>query len=401
MVTTLLSSTKWYPVLFNSPLNATRSVAIWLTLALVIAAVVCAVLLKGEKRKKFLKIAVIAAIVYAAALGVTLLALTFAEDGIVTLLFAPFLTLIIVIAASAVTLFFKRNKIVYAVTGCAVGGALIAAFVCMGVQFSTGVSGEMNGVSAEDVNQIGLYVCAVLLLAAVVGAAFLFDRKNKSGFDSKSIAYASVCIAMSFALSYLRIVKMPQGGSITIASLLPLMLYAFMFGTKKGVFAGFIFGLLQALQDPYILHPAQFVLDYPAAFACIGLAGIFANFKKLEKLPQIQFLLGGVVAGLGRFIMHFLSGVFAFGAYAPAGQPVWVYSLGYQAGYVLPDIAIAIAAGVLALCSPRIAKLVKKVNYVKPVASEPVLAESAVSESAVTQSQATESADTSNVNDKD
>ena len=51
---------------------------------------------------------------------------------------------------------------------------------------------------------------------------------------------------MSFALSYLRIVKMPQGGSITIASLLPLMLYSFMFGTKKGVFAGLIYGVLQA-----------------------------------------------------------------------------------------------------------------------------------------------------------
>lgn len=125
---------------------------------------------------------------------------------------------------------------------------------------------------------------------------------------------------MSFALSYLRIVKMPQGGSITLASLLPLMIYSYMFGTKKGVFAGMIYGLLQALQDTYILHPAQFVLDYPLAFAGIGLAGMFAKTKALEKLPQLQFALGAVVAGVARFLMHFLSGIFAFGAFAPGKE---------------------------------------------------------------------------------
>ena len=169
---------------------------------------------------------------------------------------------------------------------------------------------------------------------------------------------------MSFALSYLRIVKMPQGGSITIASLLPLMLYSFMFGTKKGVFAGLIYGVLQAFQDPAIVHPAQFLLDYPVAFACIGLSGMFAKTKALEKLPQVQFALGGVVAGLARLLMHFVSGIFAFGAFAPEGTPVALYSFLYQAGYVLPDIAIVIVAGVLVLSSKTFVKEVRKFNSV-------------------------------------
>lgn len=169
-------------------------------------------------------------------------------------------------------------------------------------------------------NTLALWLLAAVLLAAVVALAFLFGRKDKKGFDSRSIAFAAVCIAMSFALSYLRIVKLPQGGSITLASLLPLMLYSYMFGTKKGVFAGMIYGVLQAFQDTYILHPAQFLLDYPLAFSAIGLAGMFARTDSL-RYPQVKFALGAVVAGVGRLAMHFVSGIFAFGEFAPEGQP--------------------------------------------------------------------------------
>lgn len=361
-INTLLASVKWYPVLFDSALNATRSTAFWLTVAIAIAFALCVILLHGDNRKKFLKPAIIAIIAYAAAVGVTLLALTLSEDGIVVLLFVPLLILILAVAASAVTLFLKRNKLVYIITGSVTGAALIATLICMGVYSADSVT--MN-------DQIALYICAILFMGAVIAVSAVVDRKNKFVFDSKSIAYAAICIAMSFALSYLRIVRMPQGGSITPASLLPLMLYAFMFGAKKGIFAGFIYGLLQALQSPDgVIHPAQFVLDFPLAFACMGLAGLFANLKALNKLPQVQFLLGGIIAGLGRFIMHFISGTFAFGAYAPEGQPAWLYSLGYQAGYVLPDVAIAVVAGALALCSPAIVRLIKSKTAAKPQAVE-------------------------------
>ena len=366
-INTLLASVKWYPVLFDSALNAMRSIAFWLTVAIAIAFALCVILLHGDNRKKFLKPAIIAIIAYAAAVGVALLALTLSEDGIVVLLFVPLLILILAVAASAVTLFLKRNKLVYIITGSVTGAALIATLICMGVYSADSVT--MN-------DQIALYICAILFMGAVIAVSAVVDRKNKFVFDSKSIAYAAICIAMSFALSYLRIVRMPQGGSITPASLLPLMLYAFMFGAKKGIFAGFIYGRLQALQSPDgVIHPAQFVLDFPLAFACMGLAGLFANLKALNKLPQVQFLLGGIIAGLGRFIMHFISGTFAFGAYAPEGQPAWLYSLGYQAGYVLPDVAIAVVAGALALCSPAIVRLIKSKTAAKPQAVETAVPE--------------------------
>ena len=171
-------------------------------------------------------------------------------------------------------------------------------------------------------------------------------------------SFAAVCIAMSFALSYLKVVEMPQGGSITIASLLPLMIYSYMFGTKKGVLAGFIYGILQAFQDTYILHPAQFLLDYPVAFSAIGLAGMFARVDAL-RFPQVKFLLGAIVAAAGRFLSHFLSGIFAFGTFATI-EPVWLYSLIYQAGYVLPDIAIAIVLGVIVFSSKSFLSVVNR-----------------------------------------
>ena len=368
MLLSLLSGkAKWYPILFDSPMNAARSVSIWLTAALVLAFVLCALLLKGEKRAKFLKISLIFAIAYACIIGIMFLTFTFIEDEIRTILFVPLLVLIVAVAGSAVAIVFKRNKIVYTVAGCIVGAAFITTLVCMGVHFASGDAALDNWITDEEgnpandkVNSLALYICAPLFAVLIVIAAFFFGRKDKKGFDTKAISYAAVCIALSFALSWLRIVKMPQGGSVTAASLLPLMIYSYMFGTKKGVFAGAIYGLLQALQDCYILHPAQFLLDYPIAFACIGLSGMFANVKKLDKLPQVQFALGALVAGFCRFISHFLSGVFAFGVAFGGDQPAWLYSLVYQATYIPLDIAIVIAAGVLVFSSRAFVKEARK-----------------------------------------
>ena len=356
---------KWYPTLFDSPMNIARGIFFWLTIALVLAFLLCVLLIKGDSRKKLLKCSLIFFIVYACVVGITLLAFTFAEDGIKTILFVPLLALIVTVAGGAVALTLKRSRLVLIVSGCLVGAALVATLVCMGVYYGKEIAddGYYNS-DITSVNQIVLYASAVVLIGVILFLGIFFGRKDKKGFDSKAIAYAAICIAMSFALSYLRIVKMPQGGSVTIASLLPLMIYSYMFGTRKGVFAGFIYGILQAVQDPWIIHPAQFLLDYPIAFSCIGLAGMFANVKKLDKLPQIQFALGAIVASVMRYIAHLLSGVFAFSAYAvEKGMNSWVYSLAYNS-FVFIDIAIAIVVGVIVFSSPSFVKQVRKFHTV-------------------------------------
>ena len=368
-----LSGTTWYPILFDTPHNIVRSVAIWLTLILAITFFTTFFILKSKNKSTsaLVKYGLIVAVIYAAVLIITFLSFSFKEDGIVPILFIPLVILIATIAVCAAMITVKKNKIILISSACAVGAATIATIVCIAIHFASGNAAEANWLTNEDVNSIALYVFAVIAVALVITAAFVFGKNDKSGFTTKSISYAAVCIAMSFALSYLRIIKMPQGGAITIASLLPLMIYAYAFGVKKGVFAGIVYGILQAVQDTYILHPAQFILDYPAAFSCIGLAGLFASFKKWENYPQVKFLVGAIVAGIGRFIMHFISGIFAFGTFAPEGTPVALYSLSYQALYVFPDLLICIIVGFVLFASKSFVGQIQKLNpSVLPETSE-------------------------------
>lgn len=358
----LLDGMKLYPFLFDTPFNAVRAVTIWLSLALLITHLVCLFLFKGEKRKRFLLFAGFTWLAYACVIGAVQLLLSFLEDGIELIVFLPLLILLACLATSAALLLWKRTKGMIITLICICGGAFIATMVCLGIHFSSGNAADNNWLTNEDVESLALYVSSLVAVALLLLITWFFGRKESKDFDSKSITYAGICIAMSFALSYLRLIRMPQGGSITPASLLPLMIYAYLFGVRKGVFAGFAYGILQALQDPSILHPAQFLLDYPVAFAWIGIAGIFAKVKKLDKYPQIQFACGATLAGIGRFAMHFLSGAFAFGAFAPEGTPVLLYSLTYQAGYVLPDLAIAVIAGVFLFSSKTFVKELRSVK---------------------------------------
>lgn len=361
MVSFLLADTVWYPIKFDTPLDAARGTFFWLTVALAIAAVVCLFAFRDEERRAIVKkVILFGGLLYACVVGVTLLCLSFAEDTIAPVLFYPLLALLVALAGSGLALAFHRDRATLLSVGIIVGAAAVAVLVCMGIHFANGGSLGLNGIDASSVSQLGLYLSAAGAIVVLFLLVFFIGRGEKVAFDGHAVAYAGVCVAASFALSYLRVLKMPQGGSITVGSLLPLMIYAYAFGVKKGTLAGLVYGVLQAFQDTYILHPAQFLLDYPLAFAYVGLAGSFAKIKALDNLPQIQIALGGIAAGAARFVMHFLAGMFAFGEWAPAGQPVWLYSLTYQAGYVLPDIAIAIVLGVLLFSSKQVVKQLKR-----------------------------------------
>ncbi|MBR2969402.1 MAG: energy-coupled thiamine transporter ThiT [Clostridia bacterium] len=363
MLQALLSDkAKWFLFSFSTPEEIFRAAATWLAIAAVIAFVVCLFVLKGEKRHKLIRVGTVAGVIYACAVGVASLAFWLSDAGkngeFLAILFVPLAVLVVCVAAWLVALAAAKSRAIKIVFGVCTGCAAVAALVCMGVHFASGDAAEMNWITNDDVEIIPLCISAVVAIGGVILAAFLCDKGGKP-FDTRSISYAAVCIAMSFALSYLRIVKMPQGGSITIASLLPVMVYSCMFGARKGIFVGMIYGLLQAVQDPYIIHPAQFLLDYPVAFACVGLAGVFCKLHSLDRLPQLQFALGAVVAGVARFIMHYISGVFAFGSFAGEQNP-YVYSLVYQAGYVLPDIAIVIVVGIFVFSSSAFVKMVRR-----------------------------------------
>ena len=197
----------------------------------------------------------------------------------------------------------------------------------------------------EPLNIYGMYIFSALLVAIIAVLTFFFVRKQDTQ-SSKSIAYAGICIALSFALSYVKFFTLgAQGGSITFASLLPLMIFAYKFGTKKGVLAGIVYGLLQFIQSPQFYQPMQVVLDYPVAFGAIGLAGIF-KYVKFLKNDLWKFVLGATLAVALRYAAHVISGYYVFSSWAWEGYGAFAYSAVYNL-FCFVDLAIVLVPAVV------------------------------------------------------
>lgn len=150
---------------------------------------------------------------------------------------------------------------------------------------------------------------------------------------SRVIAEIAIFVALATALSQIIIFQLPQGGSITLASMVPIIWLALRRGPKIGLFAGAVYGLVQLAVMPQIYYLPQVLLDYPLAFGCLGLAGFF---------QKRWALVGVTVAITGRFIMHLISGVLFFASYAPAGMNPWVYSAIYNGSYLVPELVISL-----------------------------------------------------------
>lgn len=103
---------------------------------------------------------------------------------------------------------------------------------------------------------------------------------NKKKFATKEIVMIAMFSAISFILYMIQFIRYPQGGGITLFSMLPTMLLAILYGREAGLTGGLIFGLLKLLNGAYVVHPAQFLLDYILSNMALGLAGEFGREKK-------------------------------------------------------------------------------------------------------------------------
>lgn len=166
-----------------------------------------------------------------------------------------------------------------------------------------------------ELKPVTIIILAALVLTFIV--FLLLSKREPRKYNTKMIVYAGLSIAISFVLSYLRIYRWPQGGSITPASMLPLFVFAYFFGARAGIVAGAAYGLLHLVQGAYIVHWAQLLLDYILAYAALGVAGYFKD----------NIYKGIGVGGFLRFFFSFLSGVIFFGEFAPEGMNVVVYSI--------------------------------------------------------------------------
>ncbi|XQY91131.1 energy-coupled thiamine transporter ThiT [Metabacillus sp. HB246100] len=169
---------------------------------------------------------------------------------------------------------------------------------------------------------------------------------------------SALALLLDFSSSF--ILKLPQGGSVSIG-MIPIFIMSYRWGLKGGLSTGFLLGLLQAILTPQIFHPVQGFIDYYLAFTVVGFSGLLFKPVKNSLLANkknramIYISLGMILGGLLRLVMHVISGVFFFASFAPEGTPVLLYSISYNASYMLPTIIIsAIIVNILLIASPRL-----------------------------------------------
>ncbi len=173
-------------------------------------------------------------------------------------------------------------------------------------------------------------VLVIAIIIVILALILKGNKKEEKPVDVKALTISSLLIALSVILGNIKIFEMPQGGSITLMSILPIVLCGYLLGTKRGVLAGICVGLLNLIFGPYIIHPVQLFLDYPIAYGALGLSGLVSNSK--------NGLTKGYLIGLaGRYICAFLSGWIFFGAYAPESFNAVTWSLWYNFTYLAAE----------------------------------------------------------------
>lgn len=376
-------------LLSNYLFDTLEPIAKWISIGVIGSAIILLIILSlikmdANSKRKAVKTIATVTIFYSVVTGIALVVLEmlkkfsngYLEDNwvsknIVSFVFIPVLTTLVLTLIGLIALYVvsKKKPSIFKKVSLAVllvcGTCFIVSIVLIAIFYSNNIVGD--GYYTGEYGQLNstvLYISAVTLVAAVIAIAFIGGRKNKTPFDTKTIAMAGVCTALSFVLSYVKFeAAWLQGGSITLVSFLPICLFSYIYGMKKGLVVGFVYGLLQAIQDPFIVHPAQFMLDYPIAFSMIALSGLLTDLNVLNNMPKLKFTVGAILTGIFRYIAHVLSGTFAFGAYAMDSEATnfLLYSAVYNS-YVFIDIALVVVVGLILFSSKSFRKELDRLN---------------------------------------
>lgn len=177
----------------------------------------------------------------------------------------------------------------------------------------------------------------------------------------------AVMVAMATALSFISIVQMPWGGTVTLLSMLPIVIFSIRRGLKAGFAVSLLYALIQFAQGamkglfgwgltPGMLAACIF-LDYIGAFFVLGIAGIFRK----KKFPG---WMGGIILAVTlRFLCHFLSGAVIWQSIGElwngfSTDNTFLYSFLYNGCYMLPELILTLAGAAALLKAPQTKKLI-------------------------------------------
>ena len=206
----------------------------------------------------------------------------------------------------------------------------------------------------------GYAVSIVVGILLFIGAIYFAGQHSaRKKMTTKQLVFCAAALALAFVTSYIKIFQMPWGGSITLCSMLFIVLVANWYGVQTGILVGLAYGILQFLQEPYVLSFFQVCCDYIFAFAALGVAGFFANKKK-------GLLKGYIVAVILRGAFHALGGYLYWMDYMPDNFPkslAGIYPIAYNYSYLL-------AEGVITVILLSIPAVGKALSNVKRMATE-------------------------------
>ncbi len=182
----------------------------------------------------------------------------------------------------------------------------------------------------------GYALMVVLGIVALFAISYFLNGDGRMKMSIKQLTVSALCLALAFVLSNVKLFRLPMGGAVTVFSMFFVTFIGYLYGPRVSLSAAFAYGLLQMIDNPYIISVPQLLCDYVLAFTALGISGFFWEKK--------YGLIEGYIAGIfARFLFSALSGAIFFADYAPEGMNPFVYSAAYNGGYIGAEGVLTVA----------------------------------------------------------
>jgi len=172
--------------------------------------------------------------------------------------------------------------------------------------------------------------------------------QNKRVKNLQALTESALLISLSVVLSFLKLISMPYGGAVTLASLLPIAIISYRHGTGRGIFAATVYAVIQQILDLSLLFYATswqsvvaiMVLDYLLAFSVSGIAGIF---RRPIQNQTLALTAGCFLVSLCRYACHVISGATVWAGLSIPTEAALSFSFAYNATYMIPETIVLLA----------------------------------------------------------
>ena len=171
----------------------------------------------------------------------------------------------------------------------------------------------------------------------------------KSTVRTKKMVECALLVAIGTVLSLFSVVNMPYGGSVTVASMLPVVLISYRHGLSWGLGSGVVYAVVQQLLGLSNLTyfttwqsiVAVIFLDYIIAFVAVGLGGVF---RRAVRQQNLALACGSVLVCLIRYFCHVVSGATVWAGLSIPTEAALLYSFGSNATYMIPETVVLVLA---------------------------------------------------------